>query len=219
MLAVPAVGQESTGDTNGNGMVTIDKILVAVNNALHGCVATSPTPTRTPTPTPTRLPATPTKTPALTRCSQTFLTNTSAGDPLCRFEGTWNATCGTGTLRIAFIRAAGGLVLGVASNAYLWATINSASRLLQLNHVPAPCPLRCHCRSDTCTHGFGDRLQNRFGSPACLSTMFAQCRDLILPSTGNRWPVTGLNQMSWSPFPCRSKRQPASRKMRFNSGV
>jgi hypothetical protein len=62
------------------------------------------------------------------------------------------------------------------------------------------------------------RLQNRLGNPACLSTAFAVWRDLTLPSTGKRMAVIGLNQISWSPLPCRSKRQPASRSRRRSSG-
>lgn len=39
-------------------------------------------------------------------------------------------------------------------------------------------------------------VQNCLGNPACLSTMFAQCRDLILLSIGKRRVLTGLYQIS-----------------------
>lgn len=39
-------------------------------------------------------------------------------------------------------------------------------------------------------------IRNLFGSPACLSTAFAVCRERILESTVKRLPVSGLNQIS-----------------------
>ena len=45
------------------------------------------------------------------------------------------------------------------------------------------------------------------------NTAFAACRDLIAPSTRNLIPVMGLVQISWSPLPSRSKRQPAALKI------
>ena len=44
-------------------------------------------------------------------------------------------------------------------------------------------------------------IQKALFSPACASTAFAVCLDLILPSTGKCLPEMGLNQISWSPRP------------------
>ena len=56
------------------------------------------------------------------------------------------------------------------------------------------------------------RLMSEFPShrnlnerPASFKTLFAECLDLILPSTEKVFPLTGLCQMSWSPLPCRTK--------------
>jgi len=58
------------GDVNGDGNITIDELLGAVNNALYGCGVVPPTPlptrTATRTGTPTR---TPTRTPSVTATS------------------------------------------------------------------------------------------------------------------------------------------------------
>jgi len=54
--------------------------------------------------------------------------------------------------------------------------------------------------------------QTFLGNPACLRAALAVCRDLIELSTTNLMPVIALNQISWSPLPCRSKEHPASRK-------
>ncbi|HSQ00502.1 MAG TPA: hypothetical protein VL049_25045, partial [Candidatus Dormibacteraeota bacterium] len=57
--AAPAAGQ-CCGDCAGDGQVTIDDLIRAVNNALNGCSEATPTsgtpPTATRTPTPTRKP-------------------------------------------------------------------------------------------------------------------------------------------------------------------
>jgi hypothetical protein len=60
--------------------------------------------------------------------------------------------------------------------------------------------------------------QNFFGIPACFKTAFAVWRDLILLSTGKRVLVMGLDQISWSPLPARSNRQPAASNRRLSSG-
>ena len=51
--------------------------------------------------------------------------------------------------------------------------------------------------------------QNFLGSPACFRTAFAVWRDFMALSTTNLMPVIGLNQISWSPLPCLSKKHPA----------
>jgi hypothetical protein len=63
------------------------------------------------------------------------------------------------------------------------------------------------------------RPQKAFGNPACFNIPFAVCRDLIAWSTGKWRCVSGLYQMSWSPFPERSREQPASVSSFFTSGV
>lgn len=57
-----ASGQQCPGDLNEDGQVTVDELIVSLNNALNGCDPTE-TPTRTATPTATQTPtATPTGT-------------------------------------------------------------------------------------------------------------------------------------------------------------
>jgi hypothetical protein len=88
------------GDCAGDGSVTIDDLIKAVNNALNGCsqppTATEGTPaTPTRTPPPTKKP-TNTRKPTATvtpqpRCASTFQTQ---GNNLCLFNGTFNRGCG-----------------------------------------------------------------------------------------------------------------------------
>jgi hypothetical protein len=85
--AAPAAAQTCPGDLNGDGEVTVDEIVTAVNAALEGC----PTPPK-PTPTPTRSSgptATPTR-PPVTGCTATFDQATLG----CLFQGRINSTCG-----------------------------------------------------------------------------------------------------------------------------
>lgn len=76
------------GDCAGDGRVTIEDLIRAVNNALLGCGEETATPR--PTATATRTP-TPTRTPA-DRCPSTFATR---GNNLCLFRGTYNRGCGS----------------------------------------------------------------------------------------------------------------------------
>lgn len=82
--AVPAAGQ-CCGDCGGDGEVTINDLVIAVNNALAGCAAGTPTvpPTATRQPTATRTPT--------NRCPFTFHTT---GTGLCFFRGRFNNGCG-----------------------------------------------------------------------------------------------------------------------------
>jgi len=97
VLMLATAGQAAAqccGDCAGDGSVTIEDLIRAVNNALSGCaqetatVGPSPTPTRVPTntrqPTATRTP--------VDRCSSTFNTQ---GNNLCTFRGTYNRGCGS----------------------------------------------------------------------------------------------------------------------------
>jgi hypothetical protein len=89
------------GDCNGDGAVTINELITAVNNALDGCGAATPTapPAATPTPTVTATPgrtSTPTKQPTKTAtplptCPFTF---SDQGAALCQFLGPFNRGCG-----------------------------------------------------------------------------------------------------------------------------
>jgi hypothetical protein len=63
------------------------------------------------------------------------------------------------------------------------------------------------------------RVQKCLPIPACFSTALAVWRDLISPSTTKLRSVRGLNQISWSPLPCRSNRQPWARSSFLSSGV
>jgi hypothetical protein len=82
-----AVSAQCCGDCNGDGQVTINELITAVNNALNGCTA----PTRGRTPTVTRRP-TATATP-VPRCTVSF-TSATGGSRLCQFRGTYNRGCG-----------------------------------------------------------------------------------------------------------------------------
>lgn len=93
--AGPAAAQ-CCGDCAGDGSVTIDDLIRAVNNALGGCAQPTETPTVGPSPTRTRVPTntrrpTATRTPS-DRCPHTFNTQ---GNNLCFFRGTYNRGCGT----------------------------------------------------------------------------------------------------------------------------
>jgi hypothetical protein len=81
------------GDCNGDGHVTIDELITAVNNALSDCGAATPTPPPTSTatviPTDTQRPTvTPTPVP---HCPFTF----SDSGNLCTFSGRFNRGCGS----------------------------------------------------------------------------------------------------------------------------
>jgi hypothetical protein len=108
------------GDCAGDGSVTIDDLIRAVNNALNGCAVATPTsgtpatPTRTPPPTRkptnTRKPSA-TATPA-PRCPSTFSTQ---GNNLCLFNGTYNRGCGS-ALNGTFSSNGQVLVVTIATN-------------------------------------------------------------------------------------------------------
>ena len=75
------------GDCDGSGEVTINELIIAVNNALNGCGGA--TPTEGPPPTSTRRP-TATPTPE-GRCPFTFAAGAGG---LCSFSGHFNRGCG-----------------------------------------------------------------------------------------------------------------------------
>ena len=87
------------GDCNGDGAVTINELITAVNNALDGCGAATPTAPPAVTPTASATPgrtSTPTKKPTTTptpvpRCPFTF---SDHGAALCGFLGPFNRGCG-----------------------------------------------------------------------------------------------------------------------------
>ncbi len=109
------------GDCAGDGEVTIDDLIKAVNNALNGCSVATPTtvgtpPTATRTPTPTRKP-TNTRKPTATAtpvgvCRSTFSTS---GNNLCLFNGTYNRGCGS-ALNGTFSSNGTVIVVTVATN-------------------------------------------------------------------------------------------------------
>jgi hypothetical protein len=83
-LAGPVAAQ-CCGDCAGDGQVTINDLIVAVNNALNGCAVT---PTVGPSETPTKAP-TPTRTPV--RCPRDFTDTNNQ----CVFNGRYNQGCGS----------------------------------------------------------------------------------------------------------------------------
>lgn len=82
LLSPALVTAQCCGDCNGDGMVAINELVTAVNNALNGCGG-GPTPTPLPT----------------DRCPIDFGDdNTAAGTPDCYYIGRWNASCGAADL-------------------------------------------------------------------------------------------------------------------------
>jgi hypothetical protein len=61
--------------------------------------------------------------------------------------------------------------------------------------------------------------QNAFANPACFRTALAVCLDLILLSTVIGRRAVGQSQISWSPAPCLSNRQPAALRRAFTCRV
>jgi hypothetical protein len=51
------------------------------------------------------------------------------------------------------------------------------------------------------------------GGPACFKTSLAVCRDWVERGTVTCLPARGLNQISWLPFPARTRLKPFSRKI------
>lgn len=95
LLVAPAAGAQCCGDCDGNGEVTINELITAVNNALGVC-------SDGPTPTPT-VPA--------DACPIDFLDdNTQAGTPDCYYIGRWNPSCGAADLE-ALWRSDGDIVI------------------------------------------------------------------------------------------------------------
>lgn len=82
-----AADAQCCGDCQGDGNVTINDLITAVNNALSNCGA--PTPTPQSTATPSRRP-TATRTPANV-CRSTFVNNSGGA---CVFRGNFNRGCG-----------------------------------------------------------------------------------------------------------------------------
>lgn len=121
-LAAHAAAQ-CCGDCDGTGEVTINELIIAVNNALNGCGGT---PTEGPPPTATRRP-TATPTPE-GRCPFTF----TSGGGLCSFSGHFNRGCGA-ELTSVFASDGSTLVVTIATMlddppaVYFAAQVNSAT--------------------------------------------------------------------------------------------
>jgi hypothetical protein len=84
----------TAGDANGDGTITVDEILIAVNNALNGCSGRSATPSPTPPPTPT-----PTPTATSTLPPQDLVVDA-------------NTTVPGGAYRVIFVKNGGALTIG-----------------------------------------------------------------------------------------------------------
>jgi len=96
LLVAPAAGAQCCGDCDGNGEVTINELITAVNNALGMC-------SDGPTPTPTVPPG--------DSCPIDFLDdNTQPGTPDCYYIGRWNGSCGADDLE-ALWRSDGDIVI------------------------------------------------------------------------------------------------------------
>ena len=108
-----AVGQ-CCGDCGGDGEVSISDLITAVNNALNGCPATSPTPTQ----------------PPKGECPIDFQDNNLLpGTPDCYYRGRWNQNCGDAKL-ITFWRSDSEFlivnVLGVGDGLFFGAEVTGA---------------------------------------------------------------------------------------------
>lgn len=135
-----AAAAQCCGDCAGDGSVTIDDLIRAVNNALNGC-ATGPTPTVGTPATPTRTP-TPTRKPTNTRkptatatptgvCRSTFQTN---GTNLCLFNGTYNRGCGS-ALNSTISSNGNVLVVTIATNLIDPPTVSFAANVIDATHA------------------------------------------------------------------------------------
>lgn len=123
-----AAGQ-CCGDCAGDGTVTIDDLIRAVNNALVGCAQETPTVAPSPTPEPsatrTRVP-TATRTPN-DRCPANFNTQ---GNNLCAFRGTYNRGCGS-EVNSTFSSNGSLLVVTVATGVQDPATVSFSASVTQ----------------------------------------------------------------------------------------
>ena len=75
LLAGQRCAAQCCGDCNGDGEVSISELVTAVNNALNGCSAPTPTPA-----------------PAV-RCPDTFF-DVAATGPVCEWQGRFSERCG-----------------------------------------------------------------------------------------------------------------------------
>ena len=146
LAAAPAAraGAQCCGDCNGDGTVTINELITAVNNALDACGAATPTPANTFTPTP-RATDTPAPTPAKTFTPTHRPTNTPTpikGCPVaftdtnpsttCSFSGTYNRGCGSALNSIfltdgTHLTVEIGTMLAQPQVVYFGATVDSAT--------------------------------------------------------------------------------------------
>jgi hypothetical protein len=95
LLLPPAAGAQCCGDCDGDGQVSINELITAVNNALGQCASGSPTPTALPT----------------DQCPIDFRDdNTQPGTPDCYYIGRWNSACGAADLEVLW-RSDGDIVI------------------------------------------------------------------------------------------------------------
>ena len=89
VLLAQHASAQCLGDFNGDGVVMINEIIIAVNNSLNGCQGVGPTPTPTP---------------MAGACPIDFSNdNSQDGTPDCFYMGSWNMTCGTNDLQTRWI--------------------------------------------------------------------------------------------------------------------
>jgi hypothetical protein len=119
--ATPAAAQ-CCGDCNGDGEVSVNDLITAVNNALGGCPGGTPTKGKTATPT-TKPSATPSN-----RCADAFTDDLSNATSACGFNGPFSGGCG-GNLASAFTSNGTLLVALIDTNPVVGfgATVQSAT--------------------------------------------------------------------------------------------
>jgi hypothetical protein len=129
LLVAHGARAQCKGDFNGDGMVSINELIIAVNNALNGCQGSAPTPTPTP----------------LTgSCPINFSDdNTGVGTPDCYYTGRWNQTCGAADLVARFISDGSVVVIdfqGFNPGLFLGASVTSPTTadLIAWFTVPNP---------------------------------------------------------------------------------
>jgi hypothetical protein len=116
LFAPGLAGAQCCGDCDGNGQVSINELITAVNNALGQCNAG-------PTPTPTVL--------ATDHCPINFQDdNTQPGTADCYYIGRWNQACGAADLESLW-RSDGGVVivnlLGFTPGLFIGADVTGAN--------------------------------------------------------------------------------------------
>lgn len=121
-----AHGQSCLGDLNGDGAVTVNEILVAVNSALNGCALPSPTPPASGSPT-------------RTAKATATATRTTTPTPLPRFVDNGNGTVSDSTTGLTWAKQSDDGGITDKDNLYTWTATHPDGRptgTLFLTYLP-----------------------------------------------------------------------------------